>query len=57
MSIQAKTVYNVLRSKVEVSILFKYTFKLHEMIAKGIDKLIEWSLQRQANKQFKKKKK
>jgi len=27
------------------------------MIAKGIDKLIEWSLQRQANKQFKKKKK
>jgi len=25
------------------------------MIAKGIDKLIEWSLQRQANKQFKKK--
>jgi len=24
------------------------------MIAKGIDKLIEWSLQRQANKQFEK---
>ena len=35
--------------------MFKYTFKLQELLAKGIDKLIEWSFQRQANKQFEKK--
>jgi hypothetical protein len=41
--------------------VFKYTFKLHEMIAKwistGFDKLIERSWQRKANKQFKNSKK
>jgi hypothetical protein len=35
--------------------MFKYTFKLQELLAKGIDKLIEWSLQRHANKLFEKK--
>ena len=41
--------------------MFKYTFKLHEMIAKwiskGFDKLVERSWQRKANKQFKNSKK
>ena len=37
--------------------MFKYTFKLQEMIANGINKFFEWSFQRNANKQFRKKKK
>ena len=41
--------------RVESNTLFKYTFKLHEMIATGISKFLEWSWQRKANKLFEKK--
>jgi len=37
--------------------MFKYTFKLQELLAKGINSFFEWSIQRQANKQFKNKNK
>ncbi len=34
--------------------MFKYTFKLQELIAKGLNRFFEWSFQRTADKQNKK---
>ena len=52
---ELKVVKYILLKSLGSNTLFKYTFKLHEMIANGISKFLEWSWQRKANKQFEEK--